>query len=49
MRCAGYVALMGEETNAYRLSGRWEGSVGKRTLSRRRNGWEDNKTYLKEI
>jgi hypothetical protein len=48
MRWAGYVACMGANMNAYRVSvGRPE---GKRPLGRLRLGWEDNiKMYLRDI
>jgi hypothetical protein len=48
MRCAGHVARMGAERNAYRiLVGKGE---GKRPLGRPRRRWEDNiKMDLREI
>jgi hypothetical protein len=48
MRCVGYVARMGEKSNAYRiLVGK---SVGKRPLGRPRHMWERNiRMDLREI
>jgi hypothetical protein len=48
MRCAGHVACMGENRNAYRIL--MEKPEGKRQLGRPRHTWEDNiKIYLREV